>query len=128
MIENLELRMYGLVNYQLSGIQQGIQYCHGVTEYSLLYEGFYKQWARYHKTSIILNGGTTNDNPLCLGTLNRYAELLTANGVMNATFREPDLGNQLTSVVFIVDERVFKKNIYPDYIGEKYNSEYNHWL
>ena len=32
-MENLELRMYGLVNYQLTGIQQGIQFLHGVVEY-----------------------------------------------------------------------------------------------
>jgi hypothetical protein len=34
MEKNLELRMYGLVNYQLTGIQKGIQFLHGVVEYS----------------------------------------------------------------------------------------------
>jgi hypothetical protein len=31
----LEYRMYGLVPYNLSPIQQGIQFGHGVIEYSL---------------------------------------------------------------------------------------------
>ena len=30
---NLELRMYGLVPYQLMGIQQGIQYGHATDEF-----------------------------------------------------------------------------------------------
>ena len=33
--DKLELRMYGLVNYQLTGIQKGIQFLHAVVEYQL---------------------------------------------------------------------------------------------
>jgi hypothetical protein len=29
-------------------------------------------------------------------------------------FYEPDLGDQLTAIVFVVDERVFNKTKYPD--------------
>ena len=112
----LELRMYGLCNYQLTGIQKGIQFLHGVVEYSLLHgiSEQYMDWAKNWKTVILLNGGTTNDNPKWFGTLNQHAQTLSEMNVPIARFYEPDLGDQLTSVVFIVDERVFNKEKYPD--------------
>ena len=62
MIEKLKYRMYGLVPYNISPIQQGIQFGHGVVEY--LMNNFNKPetqyWANDDKTFIILNGGTTN--------------------------------------------------------------------
>ena len=124
---NLELRMYGLVPYQLMGIQQGIQYGHATDEFalrvikSLMGNGNvpkedierYVDWLENWKTYIVLNGGTTNnriENGLYVGTLNNHKETLDKNGVFNVTFNEPDLGDQLTGVVFIVDERVFQKD------------------
>ena len=64
MKNNLELRMYGLVNYQLSGtIHAGIQFGHGVVEYTQKHfrDKDYQEWAKNRKTFIILNGGTTNN-------------------------------------------------------------------
>jgi hypothetical protein len=113
-------RMYGLVNYQLSGIQQGIQFGHAVVEYGIKYNGTpeYNRWSRIDKTFIILNGGTTNTNPLNAGTLNQHASALQMfYGVDTAEFYEPDLGDQLTAVVFLVDDRVWDKETYPDYNG-----------
>ena len=37
------------------------------------------------------------------------------NNVEFAQFNEPDLGDQLTAVVFIVDERVFNRKEYPNF-------------
>jgi len=113
--ESLEYRMYGFVPYQLSGIQSGIQFGHGVVEYSLTYsESFrYKKWAQLDKTFIVLNGGTTNDNPLRLGTLNKLMIELDSLGIKYSIFREPDLGDQITSINFLVDERVWNKEKYP---------------
>ena len=128
MYNNLELRMYGLVPYQLMGIQQGIQYGHATDEFalrvikSLMGKSneipkedieLYVDWLENWKTYIVLNGGTTNnriENGLYVGTLNNHRETLDKNGVFNVTFNEPDLGDQLTGVVFIVDERVFQKD------------------
>jgi hypothetical protein len=116
-MQNLEYRMYGLVPYNLSPIQQGIQFGHAVVEYGLIYSDTpeYKMWAEEHKTFIILNGGTTNLNFDKPGTLNQHAKTLEDMGIKTAEFYEPDLGDQLTAVVFIVDERVFNRTKYPDY-------------
>jgi hypothetical protein len=118
----MELRMYGLVNYQLTGIQQGIQFLHGVVEYGQMVNEKggdileqYNEWANIHKTVIILNGGTTNKNPDKLGSLNQHLQILKEKDVFCMPFHEPDLGDQLTAIVFIVDERVFNKEKYPDF-------------
>ena len=130
MENNLELRMYGLVPYNISPIQQAIQFGHAVVEYGqkMKYLGEHKQylntqyndWADNWKTFIILNGGTTNhrsniEDCLPFGSLNQHVLTLMDNGVDFAQFNEPDLGDQLTAVVFIVDERVFNKKKYPDF-------------
>ena len=121
----LEYRMYGLVPYNISPIQQGIQYGHAVVDYAQAikglppYEKLYNKWANEDKTFIILNGGTTNTNPERLGSLNKHLATLRENGIVCQDFYEPDLGDQLTAVVFLVDERVFNKTLYPDFEPEK---------
>ena len=119
--KNKEYRMYGLVNYQLSDIQKGIQFGHAVVEYGLNHsdEKDYQDWANNHKTFIILNGGTTNNSidPETgnkKGTLNQHPRTIFDMAIPFATFHEPDLGDQLTAVVFLVNEYVFNKEKYPD--------------
>ena len=118
-MKRLEYRMYGLVPYNISPIQQGIQFGHGVVEYGLLSkpEGdeSFLDWAKNDKTFIILNGGTTNFGikGRAEGTLNQHAKTLKSMGVKTAKFHEPDLGDQLTAVVFLVDERVWDEEKYP---------------
>lgn len=121
MNKELELRMYGLVPYNLSEIQKAIQFGHAVVEYGQaikgipLLESVYNDWANNHKTFIILNGGTTNIKLSRLGTLNQHYLDLDLQGIPFASFHEPDLGDQLTALAFIVDERVFNKKLYPDF-------------
>jgi hypothetical protein len=121
----LEYRMYGIVPYNLSPIQQGIQFGHAVVEYQQNtrdlkpHVDIYNKWAREDKTFIILNGGTTNTNPERLGSLNKQLITLNENDVLTSEFYEPDLGDQLTAVVFLVDERVFNRELYPDFQEEK---------
>jgi hypothetical protein len=151
MTEKLELRMYGLVPYNISPIQQGIQYGHSKDEFTLKViksllgkkesisqsdVDSYLDWLENWKTYIILNGGTTNTNPERLGTLNQHLQTLKDNGIFCTDFYEPDLGDQLTGVTFIVDERVFNHVKYPDYNPDivasinpwKYKREYNKWI
>ena len=122
MKEKLELRMYGLTPYNLSGIQKGIQFGHAVQEYNNMMEYEeslsariqFDKWRKEDKTFIILNGGTTNNNPERFGTLNKHTVTLEDMEIKFASFYEPDLGDQLTAVVFLVDEYVFNKEKYPD--------------
>ena len=136
----LEYRMYGLVPYNLSPIQQGIQFGHAVVEYGQIvkgippFEAIYDKFAKKDKTFIILNGGTTNENPDKLGTLQQHAISLKNNEVLFAEFREPDLNDALTGIVFLVDERVFKKDLYPDFVRDENATEarnekqYKEWV
>jgi len=126
----LELRMYGLVNYQLTGIQQGIQFLHGVVEYGEMAKEKgrdileqYNKWANIHKTVILLNGGTTNNNLERLGTLNQNLQTLIDKQIICSKFEEPDLGDQITSVVFLIDERVFNKEKYPDFVFDNQSNK-----
>ena len=126
--------MYGLVPYNISPIQQGIQFGHAVVEYGLEYghksDDPYLQWARNDKTFIILNGGTTNRNEDHWGTLNQSVLELGRLRVQYTTFYEPDLGDQLTAIVFLVDERVWDKEKYPDYtdrLDKKYLISGTQW-
>ena len=96
-----------------------------------------------------MNGGTTNNRlvkrilfgPISIpytvdedgchigmapfGTMNKHSDLLELNGIKIAKFFEPDLGDQLTSIVFIVDERVFNLDKYPDMSP---GDDYDKWL
>jgi hypothetical protein len=146
MENKLELRMYGLVPYNISPIQIGIQFGHAVVEYGqkmkiigLLNNEHlgghnqslntqYNDWADNWKTFIILNGGTTNNkissNGIPFGSMNNHLQTLRDNDIFCGYFYEPDLGDQLTSIVFIVDERVFNKKDYPDFSDWLMDSKY----
>lgn len=124
----LEYRMYGLVPYNISPIQAGIQYGHAKDEYQQNCRGMgrperlFNKWATQDKTYIILNGGTTNNNKdsKWYGTLQRHRDTLRENGVLLAEFYEPDLNDALTGITFLVDERVFNREMYPDYVDMSY--------
>jgi hypothetical protein len=126
---NRNYRMYGMVNYQLSGIQKGIQFGHAVVEYANdhFLDEEYQQWAKNDKTFIILNGGTTNNTRLKEGTLNLYLNEMVQHGVPVGEFSEPDLGDQLTAFVFLVDDRVFDKEAWPDFDGPEMIGPYHEW-
>jgi hypothetical protein len=136
----LGYRMYGLVPYNLSPIQQGIQFGHAVVEYQQNakaipnVEAIYDKWAQKDKTFIILNGGTTSENPERLGTLQNNAKLIEDNGVLTGRFYEYDLNDTLTAVVFLVDERVYNRELYPDFVtngfytSDENEKQYNEWL
>jgi len=139
----LELRMYSLVPYNILGIQKGIQHEHSVTQYvaeniidpvNLLqdWDERFVTWAKEWKTTIIKNGGTSNEGHYVrhgfkeewyVGTMQQHLQKLMANDIKVSTFYEPDLNSMLTGISFIVDERVFNRKLYPDYIDIPYDEE-----
>jgi hypothetical protein len=140
-MKKLELRMYGLTPYNISPIQQGIQFGHAVVEYGqkMKYLGEHNQslntqyndWADNWKTFIILNGGTSNhsvnrysDTEDFFGSMEKNLKLLEDNDVEIGTFYEPDLNDMLSGIVFIVDERIFNKKDYPDFSDWLMSSKY----
>jgi len=133
-MKKLELRMYGFVPYNLSGIQKGIQFGHGVVEYGLEFfnDDKYQDWAKCYKTFIILDGGTSNhstnrymEDSSYKGTMEIHKDKLSDNGVQFGTFFEPDLNDMLSAIVFIVDERVFSKDYleFGDWVLENFGDE-----
>ena len=145
-MEELEKRMYFLVPYNISPIQQAIQAGHAALEYAHKfgddpeYVDFIENW----KTWIILNGGTTNNvkddhSGEPLGTMNQaHFKILKFNKenpddqIKFSMFKEPDLNNALTAICIVVDERVFNREDYPSfeqwlgvravYISQGYNT------
>lgn len=126
--KELEQRLYGLVMYQLTGIQCGIQFGHANDVYKERFgrDKNYQDFLKKHKTYIILNGGTSNDGtkshygyPKQLGTMEQHLDALKANKIKCAPFYEPDLNYALSAIVFLVDERVFNKVDYPDFVYTK---------
>ena len=132
--EERELRMYFLVMYNISPIQQGIQSLHGSKAYVKKYKGnkkiikLHDEWDQNFETVVILNGGTSNngfviDTPFSchfdetkLGTMELHEKFLVENNIPYASFHEPDLNNALSSLCFICDEKVFDWETYPSFI------------
>jgi len=127
----LELRMYGFVPYNISEIQKGVQFNHANDVYSLEHgtEPTYLTFKREWMTNIILNGGTSNEGHMVKqgfketmykGTMQRHLEDLEANDIKVGKFYEPDLNSMLSAICFLVDERVFNRELYPDFVAPPY--------
>ena len=122
----MEQRMYGLVMYNISPIQQGIQFGHAVQEYNndMIDGGMtgdevaaFNRWRKEDKTFIIYSGGSSNsdEESVHYGQLNQHLEQLKEFGIKHATFNEPDLNDALSAVVFLVNEKIFDAKKYPDF-------------
>ena len=119
---NMELRMYFFVPYNLSPIQQGIQAGHAAQQYDLNFRDNFQtiDFISNHKTWIILNGGTTNESEESPGTMQMIMdEILVFNehhgrDINLAWFHEPDLNDAMTAFCFVCEEPVFNYEDYPD--------------
>lgn len=114
--------MYGLVPYNISPIQQGIQFGHAVVEYGQMIKslkmsydgrvmlklksqnddkykmvGQYDDWADNWKTFIILNGGTSNHS------VNRYSDSEDFFGSMEKNLKLLEDNNILVSTFYEPD-------------------------
>lgn len=106
-------RMYSLVLRQLSPIQKGVQSAHSIVEYIKKFHksSEYIQWVNVDKTIIILDGGTFKEMRECRETLENL-------GVPYAVFYEEDLGNLVTSISFLVEDKVWDHKSYPSFEEE----------
>lgn len=110
------MRLYTFCNYYLSSIQQGIQSAHVIGEMfaggvnmneaalTTLYD-----WAKNHKTMVVLNGGNSANLAELWYKLSDLSEALYLpfNG-----FREDaqSLNNALTCVGIIIPEKIYAYN------------------
>lgn len=109
--KGLEYRLYGWVPYNLSDKQKMIQFGHAAMEYGYAYKNTkeFKEYITKHKTFIVLDGGTTN-NQQPSGMLNILNQL---DNIRTSIFHEPDINDALTAIVLLADERVFNHDKYP---------------
>lgn len=123
--ENTELRMYAFNNMYLSHIAAGIQTAHTIAEMCADYlpslgggmrsgdAVMLHEWARNHKTIIVLNGGMQSD-------LEDMYEFLssTENSYPFGKFHEEQaaLNGALTNVGVILPDYIFK---YKQWVKEK---------
>lgn len=124
--------MYFFVPYNISEIQKGIQAGHAAIEYSIEHgdTDMFKTFANRHKTFIILNGGTTREDPSDRGTmqtLHNQIDLYNEDHILidfvkYAYFREPDLNYATTAICFICDQRVWDRELVPDF--NDYSNDY----
>lgn len=124
-----ELRCYTFTLYQLSSIQQGIQAGHAAVELTRRGHDLTMNWAKNHKTMVLLNGGDLTElNELVFFMCNND------NPYPWAAFYESveSLAGILTSVAIILPKRIFltaeavRKNQpgIPEYL---YPETFNEW-
>lgn len=114
----LMYRMYVLLEKHLSPIDKGIQASHSIVEYANKYANNqeYKDWAFRDKTIVFLNGGTVQD-------LDDITNILKTNDINHAFFKEPDLGNMITAVSFLVNSQIYNSESLNDYTCDLMASE-----
>lgn len=114
------MRCYHINNFYMSGIHAGIQSAHAQHELMLKYmapqvtltemqeqaRGAYIEWARDHKTIIVLNGGMQGD-------LQKWQEFLSLSGGHKyawASFNEDQyaLNGALTNIALVLPETIYK--------------------
>jgi pyridoxine 5'-phosphate synthase PdxJ len=104
-----EQRMCSVALRHLSGIQKGIQSAHAIVDYSLRYGDTpqYKRWAKKDKTLYVLEAHSTDQLEVA------YAELKKLK-IPVEKFIEPDMGNIVTAITFLLDEVVWNTKKYGD--------------
>jgi hypothetical protein len=106
-------KMYSLVLYSLAPMQKGIQAGHANDIYQFKYGSKspeFKQWITKDLTVIVLDGGPS-------WALTKHTEILKKHKIQLIEFVEPDNYNNVTAVSFLVDERVWDKETYPDLLN-----------
>jgi hypothetical protein len=109
------MRAYFFGNYYLSSIQQGIQAQHCTTEMFVKYHSsesvghsILHEWAKNHKTTIVLNGGNSSDLGKILEFI-RDGEYSNQHAYPFASFNEDaqSLNQALTCVGIILPDIIY---------------------
>lgn len=102
------MRLYCFTNMYLSSIQNGIQPLHATVELFLEYHDrasiqnkLLYDWANFHKTVIVLNGGPTEN-------LYDIDEIVSQTGYPYASFYEPGLAGALTCICVVVPTKIYE--------------------
>lgn len=105
----LKYKMYFMVLYNLSPMQQGIQSLHAVVRYGRKFghKPEFIEWADKDETVIVLSAGSSFG-------LNAATLELLANKIELVEFVEPDLYDNVTAICFLADERVWDREKYYD--------------
>lgn len=109
-----KMRFYGYGNYYLSSLQQGLQAGHCVAELFVKYVNDKQKlktvfdWAKDHKTKVLLNGGNSGS----LANIHGFFESLVEKG-MDLPFvkfheDEESLNGALTYVAMIVPQEIYE--------------------
>lgn len=109
------MRLYTLTNFMLSSIQQGIQSAHLIHELFVKYQNYSTSslqhrwlwdWAKNHKTLIILNGGNVSD---LQNTFLMFRRLCDVTNYPFTSFFEDEqsLNNTLTCVGVILPAPIY---------------------
>jgi hypothetical protein len=106
------MRFYSLVNYYLSDLQRGLQTAHAVSEMLVDPKNckaklqHYHQWAKDHKTIIILNGGNSK---MLQESYDNLSIWCTAAGLPITKFHEDEqsLNCALTCVGLVLPEEIY---------------------
>lgn len=99
------MRLYSFTNYYLSSLQKGLQTAHCVSDMSLLNHNLYLEWAKSHKTVVILNGGNSgNLQSIYDFFLENHKSLSIDMPFVKFHEDEVSLGGALTSVAIVIPE------------------------
>ena len=103
-------RMICIVPRHLSGIASGIQALHAVVEYSIKFNETleWKKWSKRSKTLVLLESHTTQQ----LDEV--FEELKGKLKYPVAKFIEPDLGDAVTAICFLIGQSVWDTKSFPD--------------
>ncbi len=108
------MRLYSITNMYMAGIHAGIQTQHSTAELFVKYPmtnsstshlgSFVYAWAKYHKTTVILNGGMHDALCRLLELLEEWESREPDEVMPFAPFFEPGVNNALTSISIVMDE------------------------
>jgi hypothetical protein len=100
------MRLYTFTNFYLSSIQQGIQTAHVVSELSIKAHPLYTEWAKDHKTIIVLNGGNSKSLQDVYSKLTRLVE--TKYPIAKFNEDEQSLNEAFTCVGIVVPAKIYE--------------------